>query len=184
MKTALKWFLRLVIGFLALLGATALVIGLGFDGAEDYFQGRMERIVNQDFEDIDRIEVFLIVPPTGATPHGTFPASGEEKDYPVYGTATLTGSDAKKAAELWSYTLKDFSMQGICHNPPYGIRMYAGKKLRFESTICWSCHNFSLNAFPNIHNYWGFDADSKTAKDLLALFDKALPYPKPPAKSE
>lgn len=184
MKIALKWISRVLIGLLAICGAVALVIGFGFDGAKDYSLGRMERMVNQDYDDIDRIELFLISAPSGAKPDGTFPAGGEEKDYPVYGTATLTGSDAQKAAELWSYTLKDARMGSMCHGPPYGIRMYAGKKLRFESTICWGCHNFSVHAFPNINTYWGFDAESKGAQDLLALFDKALPYPKPPAKKE
>jgi hypothetical protein len=62
--------------------------------------------------------------------------------------------------------------------------MYAGKKLRFESSICWGCTNFSVHAFPGVDTYWGFDAKSKGAKDLLVLLDHALPYPKPAGKSE
>ena len=102
-----------------------------------------------------------------------------DDEYPVYGTATLTGEDAKKAAELWSYTFKAAKMQAMCHDPPYGVRMYAGKKLRFESSVCWHCYNFYIQDYPGSYVWYGFDAGSKGATDLLALFDSKLPYPKP-----
>ncbi len=166
MKCALKWFARIVIGLLAICGAAALVIGFAFDGGRDYIIGRMERIANEDYYDVDRIELFLIAAPTGGSPDGTFRAGTDGGAYPVSGTATLSGSDVEKAVELWTYTLKARNMGAMCHSPPYGIRMYAGKKLRFESTICWECSNFSVHAFPGVSTYWGFDAKSKGAQDL------------------
>lgn len=184
MKRALKWVAGIVVGLLAICGAATLVIALAFDGAKDYTLGRLERVVNQEYYDVDRIEVYLIAEPTGATPDGTFRAGLNGREYPVYGRATLSGSEAKEAAKLWSYTLKDARMGAMCHEPPYGIRMYEGNKLRFESSICWGCSNFSVHAFPGVYTYWGFDAESKGAKDLLSLLDHALPYPKPAGKDE
>jgi hypothetical protein len=178
LKMISKWIVRAIIGLLAIVGALVLVIGLMFDGITDYALGRMDRIAGQSFYDVDRIEIFLLTAPAGVKGQGTFPVRAYDRDYPFYGTATITGAEAEKAAELWASTIKAARIQAMCHEPPYGIRMYSGQTLRFETSICWSCNNFCIEAFPGTHTFWGFDAKSQEAKDLLALFDSKLPYPK------
>jgi hypothetical protein len=177
MKKTLKWIACVLVGLLALTGALVLIAGLMFDGIEDHALGKMDRIAGQSYEDVDRIEIFLLAAPAGAEGKGTFPVRAYGSDYPVYGTATITGADARKAAELWTYTPKSGG-GAMCHEPPYGIRMYAGEKLRFESSICWACSNFYIESFPGTYTFYGFYAESQSAKDLLALFDSKLPYPK------
>ena len=179
MKTALKWFARILVGLLALVGALVIVVGLKFDGIGDYAHGRIQRIAEQSYDDVDRVEIFLLQAPEGTPSKGAFQLRAYGRDYPVYGTATLTGKDASEAAALWTYTLKAAKMQAMCHDPPYGVRMYAGKKLRFETSICWGCSNFWVEGFPGGYGFYGFDAKSKTAQELLGLFDSKLPYPKP-----
>lgn len=179
MKKPALWIFRILVGLLAICGVVTLLLGFAFNGAEDYALGRIERIAGQTFDDVDRVEIFLLARPPGATEQGTFPVRPYGREYPVYGHATLSGDDATQAAELWSYTLKDPRIQAMCHEPPYGIRMFSGTRLRFESSICWGCSNFYVEGFPGQYMWYGFDADSKGATDLLALFDSKLPYPKP-----
>ena len=178
MKKPTAWTIRIFVGLLAVCGIFTLVVCFAFNGAEDYARGRLDRIAGQMFDDVDRVEIFLLVQPSGVVEDGTFPVRPYREEYPVYGTATLSGDDAKQAAELWSYTIKNLGIQALCHNPPYGVRMFAGKTLRFESSICWHCNNFYIEGFPGNYMWYGFDADSKGATDLLALFESHLPFPR------
>ncbi len=156
MKKPALWTFRIVTGLLAICGAVTLIFAFAFNGLEDYALGRIDRIAGQTFDDVDRVEIFLLARPSGASEQGNFPVRPYGREYPVFGTATLSGNDATQAAELWSYTLKDSRIQAMCHEPPYGIRMYAGKILRFESSICWSCNNFILKDY--LGNTSGMDS--------------------------
>ena len=127
---------------------------------------------------MDRIEIHLLQAPEGTEEIGKFPVRAYDRDYPVYGAAKITRDDAKEAAPLWTYTLKAAKFQAMSHDSPYDIRMYAGKEFRIETSICWSCRNFYIQAYPGEFIWYGFDAGLKTAADLPELFDSKLPYSK------
>jgi len=70
----------------------------------------------------------------------------------------------------------------MCHDPPYGFRLYNNSKLAREVSIGWHCRNFTLPAWPFPRQIAGFNPDSERAKKLLAFCDQRLPYYRPPPK--
>lgn len=61
----------------------------------------------------------------------------------------------------------------FCHYPIHGLRIYAGTKLLFETSICWTCNNF----------YFTYTSESEwvhlteDANDLKKLLDGFMPIP-------
>jgi hypothetical protein len=53
------------------------------------------------------------------------------------------------------------------------VRFYAGKKLRLETTLCWSCSNFFVTE--PFEGLWGFDVGAKEADEFLADLRQLLP---------
>jgi hypothetical protein len=53
----------------------------------------------------------------------------------------VTGKQAAKICEIWRTLINDPS-QAFCHGPPYGFRFYKGDEMVFETSMCWTCHNF------------------------------------------
>ena len=128
----------------------------------------------------DRAEVYLL----GIRDHN---APNDPKEH--YPTAThwdggsaileskrLNGAPAKKLAAIWREQALSYEEQGMCHEPVYGLRFFAGEKLKFEGTLCFHCHNFYTELFSRFGLYWGFDVDSPAGKDLWRELDAAVPY--------
>jgi hypothetical protein len=61
----------------------------------------------------------------------------------------------------------------LCHFPIHGLRIYAGAKLLFETSICWRCNNF----------YFTYEGKSQWEqltdddKDLKKLLHEFMPIP-------
>ncbi len=64
----------------------------------------------------------------------------------------------------------------MCHEPVYGFQLFRKGKLTRETSICWKCSNFSVNVYPAMTTFYGFNAESEQARELLAFCDKLLPY--------
>jgi len=138
----------------------------------------------------DRAELFAIWP---AAPD----AKPEDKDKPnrktfpihpynfqahIYGKQTITGSGCSDIRAAWQALTFDPNSIGLCHIPAYGIRLYRGDSLLFETSVCWKCQNsyiprYDLSKKQVVHVWYGFKNDDN-AKKLLKLFRSKLPHPK------
>jgi hypothetical protein len=61
----------------------------------------------------------------------------------------------------------------MCHYPIHGLRIRAGTKLLFETSICWECNNY----------YFTHDRESRwvsltdDANELRKLLNELMPIP-------
>jgi hypothetical protein len=158
-------------------------------GFEDATEGRRLRLANGfvgAIKGADEVRIYLL---QGTEAQRTGQAFYIDDGYhpreePICGERVLKGSmelyplkDYWRALETWPT-----SHGAMCHHPPYGIRLYDRGKLIYETTICWFCHNFTLQIWPGQGTLVGFDADTKEAQAMLAYLDSLLPYDRRPTK--
>jgi len=129
----------------------------------------------------DRVEVYHL---------GGRVSKGDVTDFPVrpYGNytrildrKTLTGSDAESLAALWRSQAFGWKHQAMCHDPAYGVRFYRGSSLKFETSVCFRCSNFYVTAVGE-SGWWGFDAKTPQAANLLARLEQIFPASVPKSK--
>lgn len=148
-----------------------------FDGFKDVTAGRTHREAYDlfaDTEGIYEVRVYLIM--GEGKSDGSFPIRPYGTEEPTYGSVALTGKELKGFLDVWEYQEVSWGRQSMCHGPVYGFRLFRRGKLTRETSICWSCSNFYVTPYPGISTWYGFNADSKQAKELLAFCDKLLPY--------
>ncbi len=148
-----------------------------FDGFKDVTAGRTHREAYDlfaDTEGIYEVRVYLIM--GEGKSDGSFPIRPYGSEEPTYGSVALTGKELKDFLDVWEYQEVSWGRQSMCHGPVYGFRLFRRGKLIRETSICWSCSNFYVTPYPGISTWYGFNADSKQAKELLAFCDKLLPY--------
>lgn len=171
-QRGVKWLPWLIVGI------CAVYFGL-LGGWRDATVGRYHRKAIELFSDTDgitKVEVFLLMGEAANEREETFPLRPYGSTTPVYGSVTLKGSELDEFIELWSYQAPNYWSQAMCHGAVYGYRLYRGGRLVGETSICWECSNFYVTAYPGMSGWYGFTADSKSAKDLLAFCDARLPY--------
>jgi hypothetical protein len=66
------------------------------------------------------------------------------------------------------------SMGADCHVPPFAYRFYAGKKLLYDTSVCWCCENLIVGPEGKRH-YFYFNTKTKEAKELLEASKKLFP---------
>ena len=175
----LPWLLLLIIGFYLALG----------EGWKDVTSGRFHRKAQGMFADVGGVteaRIYLLMGTNEQQTKETFPIRPYGTTEPVCGSATLTGEKLEAFLDLWRWQSPAQWRQALCHDPAYGFRLYRGTKLVAETSICWECSNFYVEVWPLGSGWYGFDADSKIAKDLLSHCDSLLPYARhkdTPAKS-
>lgn len=148
-----------------------------FDGFKDVTAGRTHREAYDlfaDTEGIYEVRVYLIM--GEGKSDGSFPIRPYGTEEPTYGSVALTGKELKGFLDVWEYQEVSWGRQSMCHGPVYGFRLFRRGKLTRETSICWSCSNFYVTPYRGISTWYGFNADSKQAKELLAFCDKLLPY--------
>ncbi|MBB5354006.1 hypothetical protein HNR46_004278 [Haloferula luteola] len=161
-----------------IVAVAAIYFGL-LGGWRDATLGRFHRKAFELFgktEGISKVEVFLLMGEDADEREETFPIRPYGSDDPIYGRVELTGDELEHFLELWSYQVPSYWNQALCHEPAYGFRLYRGGRLVGETSICWECSNFYVTAYPGMSGWYGFIAESKSAKDLLAFCDARLPY--------
>ena len=153
-------------------------------------QERMLSLAHTDaLPRFDRVELFAVSMPK--------PFSDErpkrepsDKTFPVrpYGVhagilahKTISGDACNDFREAWRSLAFDRLGGAMCHYPAYGIRLYRGDDLLFETTICWECQNFYVPRYDSgkqryTYGWYGFASDYN-AKMLLKLFRSHLPHP-------
>lgn len=128
----------------------------------------------------DRAEVYLL----GIRDHNA--PNDPKESYPtathwdggstILESQRMTGADAEKLAAVWRRQSLSYEKQGLCHEPVYGLRFFKGKRLKFEGTLCFHCHNFYTEFFSRFGIHWGFDVESAAGKELWRQLDAAAPY--------
>jgi hypothetical protein len=86
----------------------------------------------------------------------------------------LSGADAQRISELWRSLPP--GEQARCHVPPFGLRFYSRGRLLAQGSICWRCNNIHGEAMGETL-FYEFDASHKTARELLALLERAVGHP-------
>jgi hypothetical protein len=178
-QRGLKWLPWLIVV------VCAVYFGL-LDGWRDATAGRFHRKAIELFSHTDgitKVEVYLLMGEDANERKETFPLRPYGSTTPVYGSVTLSGSELDEFLELWGYQAPNYWSQAMCHGAVYGYRLYRGGRLVGETSICWECSNFYVTAYPGMSGWYGFTADSNSAKDLLAFCDARLPYKRYEKKS-
>lgn len=139
-----------------------------------YYEYRI-RSVTSALSHCDRVEVFHLrgtglreTDPADATTG--FPIRPYGSYSHILGGATLSGSDAEAMASLWRSQRFDGGVQALCHYPAYGFRYYSGRKLVFETSVCYRCNNFYTPT-----GWWGFFTDTPQAAELLRRLQLIFP---------
>ena len=127
-----------------------------------------------DTEGVYEVKIYLVM--GEGKSDGTFPIRPYNRDEPTYGSVSLTGDELKSFLDVWQYQEVSWGSQAMCHDPAYGFRIYRRGKLTRETSICWSCNNFYVTPYPGMATWYGFNANTKSAKELLTFCDKLLPY--------
>lgn len=157
------------------------------DGMADISLGRHHRIAREFFQNtggITKVQIFSLKAAPGTPILGTFPLLpyGKDKSTAVFATLDLEGAELDKFIECWEYQAVSIDGGAMCHDPPYGFRLYAGDKLVTETSICWHCSNFVMNHWWHGPTLCGFNPNTEQGKKLLAFCDQRLPYYRPPPK--
>ena len=147
------------------------------------------RTVTTDLPRCDRVEVFHLdgnafndgsqyLQPSERF-HTDAYGGGEDK---VLGHVTLQDADAEAFARLWRTQKFDWGLQKLCHSPVCGLRFYSGRKLMFQTTVCFQCSDFYVTIPFAGTAWWGFDAESPAAVNLIQRLWILFPDSKPKAK--
>lgn len=104
---------------------------------------------------------------------GLFPIPTYGRWDKILSTAVATGKDAETIAEHWRFQHFSEGFSSLCHYPVYGLRFYNDKELVLETSICWKCRNVVLTRV----GFWGFDATSREATNLLMELQRHIPLP-------
>jgi hypothetical protein len=172
-------FIKILFGASLAFTIVTIVYLVFFDGFKDVTDGRVHREAFDLFADTEGIyeaRIYLIM--GEGKSDGTFPIRPYDREEPTYGSVTLTGEKLKDFLHVWEYQEVSWGRQAMCHDPAYGFRLFRRGKLTRETSICWSCNNFYVTPYPGMSTWYGFNADSKQAKELLAFCNKLLPYRK------
>ncbi|GAA5483335.1 hypothetical protein [Haloferula sargassicola] len=159
-----------------LLGVCYLVV---FDGWRDVLLGRAHRKALETFSEVDgvdRVEIFLLRGEGGQKQERTFPVGDVGRRDEIYGNVSIEGVEVEEFLSLWEAQRPDIRYQSLCHDPPYGFRLYREGKEVVETAICWGCVNFSVEVYPFLRIPYGLDATTEEAKALLEFCDARLPY--------
>jgi hypothetical protein len=179
MKSKLQKVLRVLPWFVLLLISIYFFFG---EGWKDVTLGRFHRKAQAMFsetENITEARIYLIMGTKEQQTKETFPIRPYRLEAPVCGSVSLTGEKLEAFLKLWQWQSPSYWRQALCHHPVYGFRLYRGTTLASETSICWKCHNYYVEVFPFVSSWYGFDSDSKVAKELLNYCDGLLPYARP-----
>jgi hypothetical protein len=166
---------RILFGVI-LLAIIAFAIHLAlFEGWRDLTFGRFHRKANEAFsrvEGISEVRIYLLAEGENLGMGETFPIRPYDRSDPVSQKVTLKGKELQAFLKVWQFQEVSYLRQAMCHGPTYGFRLYRGKRLSFETSMCWSCNNFYVEVWPFGSSWYGFNAETEQAKELLAFCDK------------
>ena len=92
---------------------------------------------------------------------------------PVNGIRSLTGARAQQLATIWRRQRLSGPSSAACHNPPFAVIFYSGKKVVLHATVCWGCSNVDF-IVPERKYRVKFQADSANGQLLYETFRKAF----------
>jgi len=166
---------------LGVLLAVGGLVAWQWDSILQAYVSHSVRTVTTSLPPCDRVEVFHLDGggPRTATEDPSKIFSGL-RSAGILSTQDFTGSDAEALAALWRSQTFGWDFQMLCHSPVYGFRFYTGNRLVFETTLCFHCSNFYVTVFGE-SGWWGFDAESPRARELLQRLQEVFPasIPKP-----
>jgi hypothetical protein len=135
------------------------------------------------FQLADRVEVYLLDFSIGKDAayipkddDAVFPIRPyDDKETKIIKTLKVTPKDIPKWCTALGKLLASDKEggQALCHFPIHGIRIYAGDKLLFETSICWVCSNYYFSY--ESHASW--ESLNEDAKDLEMLLTQFMPIP-------
>jgi len=166
---------RILFGLILLAIAIHLVL---FEGWRDLTIGRFHRKANEAFSRIEGIteaKIYLLQGDGSPSTSETFPIRPYNEDDSIFGSVTLKGSGLQDFLKVWQYQEVSYWRQAMCHTPAYGFRLFRGRQLAFETSMCWHCNNFYVAVWPFGSGWYGFNAETKQAKELLAFCEKQFP---------
>ncbi len=155
------------------LGLAALVLAAFGYFTSDFWE-RQERIYILGWRDVKGDEVTYGLPPVDRVEILRFSRQHSDvsqatdvfMNQDVVARKMVAGPEAEEIGKLWRH-LPHGGDGAMCHNPPFGLRFFEGRKTVFETTICWSCANFSIEMGPFGLGTVGFAPQSRNAQELL-----------------
>lgn len=165
--------------------AAWVIIGLAvihltaFDGWQDLTIGRFHRRAHEMFthvEGVTEARIYRLMGTKAQPTSETFPIRPYDTSVPVCGSVTLTGAPLAAFLDHWRVQSPSQWRQGLCHDPAYGFRLYRGGRLIAETSICWQCNNFYIEAWPFGSGWYGLDTGLDSSQKLLTFCDGLLPY--------
>ena len=184
MKSKLKAAWR----FIKWLGLAGLLYYLALaDGWKDITYGRFIRqgvTMFSETANITEVRISLLQGEAGQQPAGTFPLHIDGERQGVYGEVRLTGDQLKEFLGHWRALTPHYGGGAMCHDPVYGFRFYKGLFVTKQTTMCWHCSNFCVDAGLLGTGCFGFDSKSKEGQELLIHCNKLLPFTHKPLEPE
>jgi hypothetical protein len=89
------------------------------------------------------------------------------RDFETLAREKCSESEAREAVTQWN-AMPEFE-QSRCHLPGYALEFCSESGPILVAAICWKCNNISISGSQATSDWRTFDANSKSAKQLLAL---------------
>ena len=104
-----------------------------------------------------------------------FPPSDYAK---INATKTLEGSEAATVLRMW-FSLRSGNMyrNSCLHSPTYGLRFYKDDRLLFETSVCFSCSQFTVPLGGLGNTLYYFDGRDSSRRELFDHLQQLLPRP-------
>lgn len=91
----------------------------------------------------DRVEVCQLDGKSDPNASTGFPVRPYRGYSRIFDQKVLTGVEAESLTALWRSQKFGFEYEALCHQPAYGFRFYGGSGLKFETSVCFHCRNFT-----------------------------------------
>ena len=158
-------------------------------GLKDLVEGRGQKIAREIFritKGVDEVRIYRLEGSPQQKTDEAFRVRGyHTRDIDVFGSIPVSFQDWDEFMKCWSGITLTEGGGGMCHEAPYGFRLYRDGNLVSETSICWHCENFTVQVFgPFRARPYGFDPKSEAAQKLLSFCDARLPYYRPPPNPE
>jgi hypothetical protein len=178
-----KWLFRSAAIVVVLFGSLAAVGYLTRDfwfyQLRMYLRGQLEVRLDEtgpDLPGVDQVEVIALAPKNLPKEDFTF-MPARLSDFIISGRKMLDAKTSTEIARLWRRLDRGRRGHALCRHPGYALRFLSGGQLLFETTVCWECHNYSIELkFPGIEQHGFVDfVDDKDSQTLLALLKAHVP---------
>ncbi len=118
---------------------------------------------------VDRVDVLVLGEPATDSSSSVFQVPAGGGPYSVTRMVSISGSRLETLLAAWRRLAVSYETQALCHRPRFALRFHQGSVSVFETSVCFSCRNFTVPTAPFGATHYGFDATGPTGNAFHAI---------------